>query len=130
MARPRKNVLMYCANDAEASVRRFVIEQQTRNQKDGGMYRIHAASTSDAVTRALSLHPDAYFSCVLIFGTGDPAAPQLAADLEKAVPVLYVECVRERDKPTDWLPKLKIACAVKRGPKPARYTLRSQESTA
>lgn len=109
--RPKNNILMFCPTEEDASVYRFVIKNHNLHRNHNGrMFNVVTATTEDETLRLLQRNPENHFSAILIFGTGPQGAQALAVDLERAYPVVYVECVLQRPRPEDWLRRMDAAC--------------------
>lgn len=126
--RPKNNILMFCPTEEDASVYRFVIKNHNLHRNHNGrMFNVVTATTEDETLRLLQRNPENHFSAILIFGTGPQGAQALAVDLERAYPVVYVECVLQRPRPEDWLRRMDAACCLTPGPKPRNPETRARE---
>lgn len=133
--RPKKNILLYCGNQITTSVTRFILETQINTPFPG--YRVYAADT-EAVARGIVLaHHDEFFSAAIAVykAFGDAACETSNAMMDFHVPTIFLNQYDHANHndgiratvifgksatTAEWLERLRILCARKRGPKLTR----------
>ena len=127
--RPKRNVLLYCMIPAAAGIMRFVIENRMH-------LRVDVAHTREDVQEYLAQHPPGYFEAAMVVrGVGEHEALGVCSDLRAAsVPTILLRqaggpieereacadvCLTSNAGVAEWMERLRILTARKRGPKKA-----------
>lgn len=136
MARPRKNILLYCHNDVRMSITRFILHNVswTSGIQYVG-YLVHSAQTLEQVRLLVEGHVPGFFEGAVSIHAHSKDAGLSAAEYTTAqgIPTVFTtEDFGSKDAwkhssaavslppnqpPCEWIGRLKILSARKRGPK-------------
>jgi hypothetical protein len=135
MSRPRKNILLYCNNDIRLSCLRFVISNVGAKYPFPG-YTVHGAKSNRESIELANQHPtDFYHAAVVVYTHKDDSSLVLSRYLSavRVIPTIFLNegldkfvwmkahatvSLPHMTPVAEWMERLRILCARRRGPKP------------
>jgi hypothetical protein len=122
MSRPRKNLLLYCANPVVASVTGFTIESRSR------LFRVWRVDSRAVAMALIGQHAPGYFEVAMVIRTEQDEAVEICHDVSRAgLRTLFMGqaeaeaeaevCLRGNVCVAEWMERLRIMGTRRRGPK-------------